>query len=508
MKKALTAILLLVFAAAHQPSANAQSIPFLSELFSRYEEFSKLYNQRQQSGASLSAVDAIRGRAETAFKRMNIPGLLEALGEATAALKGSRWDEQQKFVASLTLEADRLVVEPNQVFEVSLVRMFPSNLDKAFASTPTVTFEVVAADPSATRLPRPVVIAERLQVAEASSNANRRLLLPDGAYWVVARVEASGQRVAELKRPVYAISDFSDTIAQMAKLVATVKQSADPKVKAVAVLVATPEFQLQRLAPLNRSVGEVEVNPIGEIDRITDELSALSKGENPMAAERGELERAYVASDGKLVPYRVYVPRSYTGASARPMVVMLHGALGDERYYFSGLFDPDVIKGEAERRGIILAAPTGRSRFPTYRDLGQEDVFEVMKAVGRDYKIDASRVYLTGHSMGGFGAWLIAASRPELFAAMAPVSGGSPAPDAAQLAALLEKLKAIPALVVHGARDGIVPPARSRDMASAAQKAGMKVTLLENPNADHVTVVAATFPAILDFFEKNARQPR
>jgi pimeloyl-ACP methyl ester carboxylesterase len=106
--------------------------------------------------------------------------------------------------------------------------------------------------------------------------------------------------------------------------------------------------------------------------------------------------------------------------------------------------------------------------------------------------------------MGGYGAWLVAAERPEVFAAIASVSGGAPLQGEA-LAGLLKKLKDIPALIAYGAKDGLVPPDRSREMAAAAQKAGIKVTNLEIPEADHVTIVAATFAAVLDFFEKNAK---
>ena len=238
-----------------------------------------------------------------------------------------------------------------------------------------------------------------------------------------------------------------------------------------------------------RTRGEVELNPNQEIDRIEAELSALAKGQNPFARERGEIERAYQASDGKLFPYRLYVPGSYDGASATPLVVMLHGALGDERYYFSGLFDPAVIKGEADRRGYILVGVNGRGRFGS----SQEDVFEVISAVTRVYKIDPSRIYLTGHSTGGFGTWVVASSKPELFAAIAPVSGGPP------------KLKGTPAMVVHGAQDGVAPVQGSRTMAAAAERAGLKVSYLEVPDGDHLSVVASSFPAIMDFFEKNVK---
>jgi len=508
MRKTLIAFLLVAIGALGQPRATAQQVPFLSELFSRYAEFNRVYTEKRRAGTNVSAIELLRKRSEESFKRGDIPAILEVLGEAQALVAGKKWDERQKFIASLTVETDRLVIEPNQILQVSLTRMFPADIEKAFASAPTVTFQIVAGEAgsrsggaqSAPQLTQPLPIAERLTIAETSNNAARKLLLPDGAYDVVARIEAGGQRIAEIKRSIYAISDFSVSITQMSRTIAGIKNSSDPTVKAVGPLMATPEFQHQRLAQLNKTRGEVELNPNQEIDRIEAELSALAKGENPFTRERGEVEGAYQAPDGKLFPYRLYVPRSYDGTSAKPLVVMLHGALGDERYYFSGLFDPALIKGEADRRGYILVGVNGRGRF----SLSPDDVFEVINAVTRDYKIDASRIYLTGHSIGGFGTWVVASSRPELFAAIAPVSGGPPAQGDA-LTALLAKLKATPAVVVHGAQDGIAPVQGSRVMSAAAEKAGLKVSYLEVPDGDHLSVVATTFPAIMDFFENNVK---
>ena len=509
MRRTLIAFLLVSLGALSQPGrANAQQVPFLSELFSRYEAFNRIFAEKRRSGANLSAIEVLRKRGEDAFRRGSIPGILEAIGEAQTLLAGKKWDERQRFIASLTVETDRLVVEPNQVLQMSLTRMFPASIEKAFTSAPTVSFVIISGEAgskasdaqTAPTLTQPVVVAERLTIAETSSNASRKLLLPDGAYDVIATIETGGQKIAEIRRQIYAISDFSDSITQMSKAIDGIKKSADPKVKAIAPLISTPEFQLQRLAQLNRTRGEVELNPSQEIDRIEAELSALAKGQNPFARERGEVERAYQAPDGKLFPYRLYVPKSYDGSSATPLVVMLHGALGDERYYFSGLFDPAVIKSEADRRGYILVGVNGRGRF----SLSPDDVFEVINAVTRDYKIDAPRIYLTGHSIGGFAAWLVASSKPELFAAIAPVSGGPPA-QGDSLTALLAKLKGTPVMVVHGAQDGIAPVQLSRTMAGAAEKAGLKVTYVEVPDGDHLSVVGSTFPAVMEFFDKSTK---
>ena len=506
MKKLLFSILILAtFISLNANEAAGQQVPFLSELNARNEEMNRLAAEKRRAGANLAALDALRQRNEDAFKRGNIPAVLETLGEGLALLHGKAWDERQKFVASLTLEPDRLVVEPNQDMQVSLARMFPAAGDKTMSAPPTLTLEIVPASAEAgddSRSMKPVVIAKRLAIAETVTNAGRRLTLADGAYWVVATIETGNQKIAEIKKPVYAISDFSGSLAQLASMVASIKSSNDSKVKAVAHLVTTPEYQLQRLATLGRSRGEYNINPFTELDRIEAVLEALAKGENLLANERGEIERAYKAADGQLVPYRAYVPISYDGSAARPLAVLLHGALGNERSYFSGLYDPTIIKGEAERRGYIFAAPNGRGE---YVKAGLEDVFEVIKAVTRDYRVDTSRIYLTGHSMGGFGTWWIASNKPEMFAAIAPVSGAGPA-QADQLAAMVAKLKGVPALVIHGARDQIVPPDRARSLIAAAQKAGVLVNYVEVPEADHLTIVAGTFPAVMDFFEKNSKQ--
>ncbi len=509
MKKILLAILIIVtLVSLNSKRASGQQIPFQSEISARTEEMNRLSAEKRRAGMSLAALDPIRLRSEDAFKRGNVPQLLEILGEGIALLQGKAWDEKQKFVASLTLEPDRLVVEPNQDIQVSLARMFPTAINKTLTASPTVTLEIVAASAEpqvgedAAPTIRPVVIARRLAIAEAVTNAGRRVQLPDGIFWLVATIEIGNQKIAEVRKPIYAISDFSGSLAQLSGLVAAIKSSNDPKVKAVAHLVTTPEYQLQRLAPLIKSRGEYNINPFTELDRIESVLEGLAKGENPLATERGEIERAYLASDGKLIPYRAYVPISYDGSAARPLAVLLHGALGNERSYFSGLYDPSIIKGEAERRGYIFAAPNGRG---AYFGPGEQDVFEVIKAVSRDYKVDANRVYLTGHSLGGFATWWVASNKPDLFAAIAPVSGAGPQ-QADQLAALVAKLKGVQALVIHGARDQIVTPDRARSMVAAAQKAGVVVNYVEVPEADHLTVVAGTFPAVMDFFEKHSKQ--
>lgn len=514
LRKILASFLPALFMSLNAAGAHAQQVPLVTELFSRLEEFNRLYVEKRRAGADLAAFDAHRQRAEAAFKQRNLPLIIETLSEGIAALRGRPWDERQKFISSLSLDISRNVIEPNQDLQVTLSQMYEARSDKAFPSQPTARFEIRwvkaaaggqgAGEAASPALSSPVMVAEKLAIGEIATTATRRLRLSDGIYSVVAVIESGGQKVAEIARPLYAISDFSEQVAGLKSQVEAIKNSSEAGVKAIASLVATPEYRLQRVAALSQAQGEYEIDPHAELAAIDATLSALRRGQNPFTGERGEIERAYLSADGNLVPYRIYVPKSYTGAEARPVVVMLHGVLGDERYFFSWVFDPDLIRSEAERRGVILAAPLGGGRLGAYVGKGQDDVLEVMKSLSQNYKTDPARIYLMGHSLGAGGAWSIASARPELFAAIAPVAGGGPA-QADAAAPLLEKVKSLPVIIAHGARDGIVPPEGSKVMYQAAQKAGMKVSFIEVPDADHLSIVAAAFRQILNFFEKNPR---
>ena len=69
---------------------------------------------------------------------------------------------------------------------------------------------------------------------------------------------------------------------------------------------------------------------------------------------------------------------------------------------------PQCLKGTAEAKGTWLA----------------EDLNRLLAHLKATLLIDQNRVYLTGHSMGGYGTWMWAATNPEHFAAVAPRAGG------------------------------------------------------------------------------------
>ncbi len=79
----------------------------------------------------------------------------------------------------------------------------------------------------------------------------------------------------------------------------------------------------------------------------------------------GDQQRQYVfAPTGQQLPYRIYVPKSWDGKSALPIVLFLHGAGANERTYL------DMANGQlqtlAEKHGYIVVSPLGFTPLGAY----------------------------------------------------------------------------------------------------------------------------------------------
>ena len=140
---------------------------------------------------------------------------------------------------------------------------------------------------------------------------------------------------------------------------------------------------------------------------------------------------------GETIPYALFVPSTYSENDGAPLILSLHG-LGrsyDWLMGYHGLLD------QAEASGYIVVTPLGYTRRgwfgsrPTeaMKDAAysEEDVMQVLKLVREEFNVDANRIYLWGHSMGGAGTYHIAARHPDLFAGLgvaAPAPAEVPEP--------------------------------------------------------------------------------
>jgi predicted peptidase len=103
---------------------------------------------------------------------------------------------------------------------------------------------------------------------------------------------------------------------------------------------------------------------------------------------------------------------------------------------------------------------------------------KLVKKLLSTYNIDKQRMYLTGLSMGGFGAWAYAIKYPDRWSAIVPICGGGD-PDKAH------RIAHIPMISYHGAEAQTVPLERSQEMVEAVNAAGGEANLVIYPEKGH-----------------------
>ena len=204
--------------------------------------------------------------------------------------------------------------------------------------------------------------------------------------------------------------------------------------------------------------------------------------------------------DDTLQPYRLFIPESYNASKPTPLVVALHGMGGDENSMFDS-YGNGLLKREAERARFLVAARRAATRLPCTVAGGKGCARRDGGGPQRTYRVDSSRIYLMGHSMGAYGTgaspWITPISLPR----SAPISGGgNPAG--------MVKIRHIPQYVVHGDDDRTVAVSQSRNMVEAGKKAGAEIVYVEVPGGSHTSVAAPAFAAMLDFFARQQKGGR
>lgn len=177
--------------------------------------------------------------------------------------------------------------------------------------------------------------------------------------------------------------------------------------------------------------------------------------------------------------YATRLPKDYTADSSKkwPLLVVLHGAgeraISDEdlwkHFYFDNLYK--YTQDAYPMITVIPHCPTGE----WWKPIAVKDVID---QVCQKYQVDSKRIYLTGYSMGGYGTFSTAAQYPDLFAAIAPFSGGGDPEDA-------NCYKNIPTWILHGDKDPTVSVTNSIMMNDAIKKTGGDVKLTLYPGVGH-----------------------
>lgn len=198
--------------------------------------------------------------------------------------------------------------------------------------------------------------------------------------------------------------------------------------------------------------------------------------------------------------YLLYLPKEYEKAEAKkwPLVVFLHGAgeRGSDIKKVKSWGPPRLVEKGKDFPFVMIAPQCPNGGFWNI-----DHLLQLIKSTIKEHNIDEDRVYLTGLSMGGYGSWALAATAPEMFAAVAPVCGGGDPRTAS-------KLKDLPIWVFHGDADRVVPISGSQKMVDAIKDAGgekVKFTIYEGVGHNSWTETYEN-EELYEWFLKNKRE--
>lgn len=199
------------------------------------------------------------------------------------------------------------------------------------------------------------------------------------------------------------------------------------------------------------------------LPKLRKDLLKIASKRGPKLRKSGT-EDFYAGVEGKSGPGKYIV----SGKPGKALFISLHGGgagSGTATTYMGGggygWIYPQVL--QATEHG--------------WTDVGTEQfVMELIEAAKRTFKVDPNHIYITGHSMGGYGSWTLGAHHADVFGGIAPYAGAPTCIRAGPQAAapitmvqpgILPNLFNIPLHFYQSGDDENVPP-ESNDFAHKA----------------------------------------
>jgi dienelactone hydrolase len=457
-------------------------------------------NNAKPQGELKQKLDAIDQQLARASQLGRTGEMRRLYTEGIALVNKREWTAETEFNSSLVLRTERVFVSPENPVLFRLEQIY----SPAIELTDPLSVQVfVNRPPTAGPNAQPGAL---LKEGGVFTNVSRDLLdepfrfgidlsgIPDGRSVVRAEVKSGSRVLGAAALSVEVRRGLDNRLSRL-------QASNNPD-------VLYPVDYIRNVDQGRIAIGQFDLEK--ELTQAEAGMAALQQGKDPFAGKTGDFKRHYLLQEaGEIMPYRVYVPASYKGDRPYPLIIALHGNGLTEDYFFTGA---QGLQKLAEERGYIVAAPLGYRVDGGYgRNNGsrsaeelpklersEKDVMHVLDLMSANYKIDADRIFVAGHSMGGGGAWYLGARYPQIWAGLATFAGGGDPSTVSQM-------KQVPQFVVHGDADTTASVEQSRSMVDAIKRQGLDYQYIEVPGGTHGGVVAPNEKAMFDFFDKRSR---
>jgi len=503
--------LALIFIAAAQllctETARAQTQATIASMRTQYNT---IKTQAKPTGELKKKFDALDEQIARAGRsgRSGEQRRLYAQGIALAA--GREWTPQVEFTTSLALRTERVFVDAAKSVGFRLEQIYAPSIELTEPLSVRVALHKAGTGGGGNQL------GEKLQDAGSFDGVSRDLIddplrfdmdlsgVPDGRTIVRTETFQGGQSLGAATLGIEVHRGLDQRLRQL--------ESGVQQVKGLDTLLAEVLYPVDYIRNVDRGrIAIGQFNYDREIAAAEAALASLKAGKDTFAGKTGDFKRHYDFREaGEVMPYRLYVPTSYKGDRAYPLVVMLHGNGGTENTFMDG--QNGGLQQLAEERGYLVVVPLGyrvdggygynngsRSAEEMRKlQLSEKDILNVLELMKKQYRVDANRTYLAGHSMGGSGTWYLGARHPEPWAALGSFAGAA-TPET------IPPIARTPQFIVHGDADATVTVDRSRNMSAALRKLGVEHQYIEVPGGTHGNIVGPNFKPMFDFFDKHRK---
>lgn len=207
------------------------------------------------------------------------------------------------------------------------------------------------------------------------------------------------------------------------------------------------------------------------------------------------------------------------GATKKPkgLLIGMHGggAGSGDAWTAHGALD-----GAARSLGLVALFPEVLEKTERgWTDSGSEEfVLDLIESAVRTWKVDRDRIYFSGHSMGGYGTWMLGAHHADVVAGLA-ASAGAPTPVFGPAGTetdiswgIVPNLRNVPLRIYQSDDDRNVPPLANRVAVKKLEEArtrwgGYDFEYWEVPGRGH-DLPPGGMLALLEKLEGKPRQPR
>jgi polyhydroxybutyrate depolymerase len=161
-------------------------------------------------------------------------------------------------------------------------------------------------------------------------------------------------------------------------------------------------------------------------------------------------------------PFTLVVPTTYQSGTPAPLIIALHGYTADAPYadsYFA-------LGKAANEKGILTVYPSGSKdsngflfwnatpaccNFDSSSVDDEAYLINIIDSVSKDYSVDPARIYIVGHSNGGFMAHHMACKQSDRIAAIVSLAGSTYSNTRS-----CKPTSPVSVLQIHGSKDAVI----------------------------------------------------